>query len=205
MQTLGVQILLGLLGLTVVYLIGAIPIGLLVSRCFRIDIRRHGSGNIGATNVFRTLGKGPGILTFLGDVAKGWAGVWLAQHLGTESSWGAAGALLVIVGHCWSVFLRFQGGKGVATGFGAFLRLAPWAVLPAALVWIAVAASFRYVSLASVVAALCLPAGAFLLGYPTPVLVVSMIVALIVIARHKENLTRLFEGTERKVGSRVSA
>jgi glycerol-3-phosphate acyltransferase PlsY len=205
MQTLGVQILRGLLGLAVVYLLGAIPIGLLISRFFNIDIRRHGSGNIGTTNVFRTLGKGPAILTFLGDVAKGWAGVWLAQQLGSDPSWGAAGALLVLAGNCWSIFLGFQGGKGVVTGFGAFLRLAPWAAFPAALVWIVIAASFRYVSLASMVSTLCLPVGVFLLGYPTPVFVASVIVPLVVIARHKENLTRLFQGTERKVGSRVSA
>jgi glycerol-3-phosphate acyltransferase PlsY len=156
-----------LLGLLAAYLIGAIPVGYVVARLRGgVDIRRAGSGTIGATNVLRTLGKGPAIATLLGDIVKGFAAVSVASALGAAPAWAAAGAVLAIVGNCWPVFLRFRGGKGVATGFGAFLALAPWATGPAALVWVLVVATFRYVSLGSVMACLCLPLGVAVLGYP---------------------------------------
>ena len=133
------------LGLLVVYLIGAIPVGFIVARfAGGMDIRRAGSGNIGATNVLRSVGKVAALLTLLGDIGKGYLAVAAARQLGPEPAWAAAGAVLAIVGNCWPVFLRFRGGKGVATGFGAFLNLALLATAPAALVWIVVAASFRY-------------------------------------------------------------
>lgn len=195
---------LSLLGLALVYLVGAVPVGYLVSRAFGLDIRQHGSGNIGATNVLRTLGKGPAALTFAGDVAKGWVAVWVAEAIGPEPWWGASGALLAIVANCWSVFLGFRGGKGVATGFGAFLRLTPLATLPAILVWGAVVLAFRYVSLASLTAGACLPLGAFLLGYPLEAMLAALGALLIIMARHRDNLARLFSGTERKMGQGVS-
>lgn len=194
-----------LLGLLLAYLIGAIPVGFLVARGFGgLDIRRAGSGNIGATNVLRTLGKLPAILTLLGDVAKGYAAVSAARVL-VPAPWGAAaGATLAIVGNCWPVFLRFRGGKGVATGFGAFLALTPWAAGPAALVWVVVAASFRYVSLASVMACVCLPLGVVLLGYPWATGVAAVVAALIIVLRHRANLGRLVAGREPRLGERAS-
>lgn len=196
---------LSLLWAGLVYLIGAVPVGYLVSKVFGgLDIRRHGSGNIGATNVLRTLGKGPAALTFAGDVAKGWVAVWLAEAIGPEPWWGSAGALLAIAGNCWSVFLGFRGGKGVATGLGAFLRLMPLATLPAALVWGVIALTFRYVSLASMSATLCLPLGAVLLGYPAHVVLAALGAVGIVVVRHRDNLARLFAGTERKLGKGAS-
>jgi glycerol-3-phosphate acyltransferase PlsY len=195
---------LTLAGLVAVYLLGSIPIGYVVAKCFGgVDIRQRGSGNIGAANVLRTLGKGPAALTFLGDVIKGWVAVWGAEALGPEVWWGAAGALLAIVGNCWSVFLRFEGGKGVATGFGAFLRLTPWAVLPAILAWAAVTLAFRYVSLASVSASVFLPLGVFFLGYPATSALAAAGAALVVVIRHLDNLFRLCQGTERKLGDRA--
>jgi glycerol-3-phosphate acyltransferase PlsY len=197
---------LTLAGLLAVYLLGAIPIGYLLARWFgRVDIRQQGSGNIGATNVLRTLGKGPAAMTFLGDVGKGWLAVWVAEAVGPEAWWGALGALLAIVGNCWSVFLRFKGGKGVATGFGALLRLAPLATLPALLVWAAVIFAFRYVSLASVAAAVCVPVGVLLLGYPAPAALAAAAVAALVVFRHRDNLVRLLQGTERKLQTRAPA
>lgn len=196
---------LSLVWLGLVYLVGAVPVGYLVTRAFGgMDIRRHGSGNIGATNVLRTLGKGPAALTFAGDVAKGWVAVWLAEAIGPEPWWGAAGALLAVVANCWSVFLWFRGGKGVATGLGAFLRLLPLATLPTVLVWAVVALTFRYVSLASLTASVCLPLGAFLLGYPGQAILAAAAAVLIVLVRHRDNLARLFSGTERKLGERAS-
>lgn len=189
-------------GLLLVYLVGAVPVGYLVGRLVGVDIRRQGSGNIGATNVLRTVGKGPAVLTLLMDVAKGYGAVWIALTLGREPWWGGVGAVLALAGNCWPVFLGFRGGKGVATGLGAFLKLAPLAVLPAVLVWVAVALTFRYVSLASVTAMACLPLGAFLLYHPSSG-VAALAAALIVLVRHRENLARLVAGTERKLGERV--
>jgi glycerol-3-phosphate acyltransferase PlsY len=144
------------------------------------------------------------VVTLLGDTAKGWGGSWLAGALGgPEHGWAAAGALLAVVGHCWPFFLGFAGGKGVATGLGAFLFLAPLATAFAALVWAAVAVAFRYVSLASLAAAACLPPVIFFLGYPSASALAAAATAVIVAARHRENIARLLSGTERKLGARV--
>jgi glycerol-3-phosphate acyltransferase PlsY len=189
------------LGLAVAYLIGAIPVGFLVARAFGLgDIRGHGSGTIGATNVLRTVGRGAAILTLVGDIVKGAAAVWLGGLL----SGGAVApcAVAAVVGNCWPVFLRFRGGKGVATGFGALLALVPMALAPAILVWLAITASFRYVSLGSVLAALCVPLGALMLAYPWPSVAASTLVAAIIIVRHRENIDRLLSGSERRLGER---
>ena len=196
---------LSLAGLVLVYLVGAVPMGYLVARVLRVDIRAHGSGNIGATNVLRTLGKGPAVITLLLDVAKGYAAVWVALALGPEPWWGSVGALVAVAGNCWSVFLGFRGGKGMATGLGAFLHLMPLAALPVVLVWAAVAATLRYVSLASMAAALCVPIGAVLLGrYHWSEALAALAVALFIALRHRDNVARLLSGTERKLGERVS-
>ncbi len=191
------------LGIALAYLIGAIPIGFLIARVFGLgDIRGHGSGTIGATNVLRTLGRGPAALTLVGDIVKGAGAVWLGGLL----SGGAVApcAVAAVVGNCWPVFLSFRGGKGVATGFGALLALVPMAVAPAIVVWLVITASFRYVSLASVLAALCVPLGALMLRYPGPSVAASVLVAVIVIARHRENIDRLLSGNERRLGERTA-
>ncbi len=190
---------LSLLALPLAYLIGAIPIGYLIARSRGTDIRQIGSGNIGATNVLRGLGKGAALATLLGDVAKGALAVHLGLWLGGARSWGAAAAVLAVVGNCWSPFLAFKGGKGVATGLGTILRLIPWATLPAALVWVVILLTFRYVSLASVTAAAGLPLGLLLLGASWPVLMSGLLIAAVIILRHGENLGRLFQGTEPKL------
>jgi acyl phosphate:glycerol-3-phosphate acyltransferase len=191
------------IGAVLAYLIGAVPVGFIVSRLFGGgDIRRAGSGNIGATNVLRTLGKLPAIVTLLGDVGKGYLAVSVAGSLAPAGA--PAGAVLAIAGNCWPVFLRFRGGKGVATGFGAFLALAPWATAPAGLVWLVVAASFRFVSLASVMACLCLPLGVALLGYPRACVGAAILAALIIVWRHRQNIGRLARGTEVRLGERAT-
>jgi len=195
------------LGLVAAYLIGAIPIGYIVARLTGgLDIRASGSGGIGATNVLRTVGKGPAIATLVGDVAKGFIAVSVACAFDASPAWAAAGAVLAIAGNCWPVFLRFRGGKGVATGFGAFLALAPWATVPAALVFAVVVATFRYVSLGSVMAVACLPIGVLALGYPRPFVAAAVATAIIIVYRHRENVARLFKGSEPRLGRRpVSA
>ncbi|MBI3028932.1 MAG: glycerol-3-phosphate 1-O-acyltransferase PlsY [Candidatus Rokubacteria bacterium] len=196
---------MSLAGLVLVYLVGAVPVGYLVARVLRVDIRTHGSGNIGATNVLRTLGKGPAAITLLLDAAKGYTAAWIALALGPEPWWGGVGAVLAVTGNCWSVFLGFRGGKGMATSLGAFVYLMPLAVLPAILVWVAVAATLRYVSLASLAAALCVPIGAALLRrYHWSSALAGLAVALIIALRHRDNVARLLSGTERKLGERVS-
>jgi acyl phosphate:glycerol-3-phosphate acyltransferase len=189
------------------YLIGAIPIGWLVARALGVgDIRRHGSGTIGATNVLRTLGWLPAVVTLLGDVAKGYAAVVLAARLtASEPTAVAAAAVAAVVGNCWSVFLGFRGGKGVATGLGALLTLVPWATLAALPVFIVIVASFRYVSLGSLLGALCVPLGAAVLGYPLVYVLAALAVALIIVGRHHANIGRLLAGTESRLGQRSPA
>jgi glycerol-3-phosphate acyltransferase PlsY len=195
------------LALTAAYLLGAVPIGYLVARAFGMsDIRRHGSGNIGTTNVLRTLGRLPAALTLLGDVAKGFAAVALGAALGGgEPGVTAMSAFVAVAGNCWSVFLGFRGGKGVATALGTFIRLVPWAALPAGLVWVAILASFRYVSLGSITASVCVPIGAVLLGYPASFALAALAVSAVVIVRHRDNIARLLSGTERRLGERATS
>ena len=195
------------LALGAAYLVGAIPIGYLVGRAFGIaDIRRHGSGNIGATNLLRTAGRVPAVLTLVGDIAKGWTAVAVgALVAGSDPAITALSAVAAVIGNCWSIFLGFRGGKGVATGFGALLRLVPLATLPAAVVWLAVTIVFRYVSLGSLVAAICVPVATLLLArYPGAYVVAAAAVAAIVVGRHHENIARLLAGSERRLGSRAA-
>ena len=195
------------LALLAAYLIGAIPVGYLVARAFGgTDIRRQGSGNIGAANVLRTLGPLPGALTFLGDVAKGYGVVALARALlGGDGTAVAACGALAVVGNCWPVYLWFRGGKGVATALGAFLGLMPLVMIPAALVWLLIVATSRYVSLGSVLAAISVPVGALLGRYPGAFVTAAVVVATIIVARHRDNIARLLSGTERRLGQRASA
>lgn len=195
------------LAVIVAYLVGAIPVGYLVAKAFGAgDIRRQGSGTIGATNVMRTLGRLPGILTLLGDIAKGYGAAAVGAAM-VEGGPGVAAACAVaaVVGNCWSVFLGFRGGKGVATGLGAFLRLVPWAAVAAIPVFVVVAATTRYVSLASLVAACLVPVGALALGYPTLFVLACVAVAAIVVLRHRDNIARLASGSERRLGGRGGA
>ena len=196
-----------LLGAVVAYLVGAIPIGFLVARAFGIgDIRRHGSGNIGMTNVLRTAGKTPAILTLVGDVAKGAAAVAIGGAVvGADPLGPAVSAVAAVIGNCWSVFLGFRGGKGVATGLGAMLWLVPWAILPSAIVFVAVVATTRYISLGSLLGAVGVPIVALILGYPRAAVVAAAVVALIIVARHHQNIARLRNGTESRFGQRAQA
>ena len=189
------------------YLIGAVPIGWLVARAFGVsDIRRHGSGTIGATNVLRTLGRLPAVVTLLGDVLKGYVAVALAARFTQGDPVAVAlAAVAAVGGNCWSVFLGFRGGKGVATGLGALLLLVPWATLAALPVFVAVVATSRFVSLGSLLGALCVPLGAALLGYPRASVIAALAVALIVVGRHHANIARLRAGTESRLGQKSTA
>ncbi len=196
------------------YLLGSIPFGFLLVRIFRKeDIRSKGSGNIGATNVIRSGARGLGALTFLLDVCKGYlavlAGGYLAARIGgTYGNAVALAAIFAILGHIYTVWLRFKGGKGVATAFGVFLALAPWAALASLGVFAVVFALSRYVSLASILGAVAFPLFALLLPHATYGLwltVVMFLAPVIVIAKHHENIGRLLHGTEYRFGKAKAA
>ena len=194
------------------YLLGSIPFGYLLVRFFRKeDIRQQGSGNIGATNVMRSGSKGLGAVTFLLDVSKGYGAVWLcgawALHAGlasdVHSNVVAIAALFVVLGHIYTVWLGFKGGKGVATAFGVFIALAPWAALAGLAVFVLVFAASRYVSLGSIVAAMAFPVFALILPHLTRTPLenaVLFVIPLIVILRHRQNIGRLMNGTEYRFG-----
>ena len=179
---------------------GAVPVGYVVARLFGVDIRRRGSGNIGATNVLRTAGWTPAVATLVGDITKGYAATWIGSHAAPGPAWAGAAAVLAVVGNCWPVFLGFRGGKGVATGLGAVLRITPWAVVPAAAVWLVLVTSLRFVSLASICAVIGLPLAILALGYPPVLAAAGLAIAVIVVARHHENIRRLLVGTENRFG-----
>ena len=143
------------------------------------------------------------MLTLVGDIVKGYLAVTAARAIGIGAWAAPAGAVAAVAGNCWPVFLAFRGGKGVATGLGAFLALIPWAVAPAAGLWIVVTALSRYVSLASIVACVSLPVGAALLGYPRQAVIAAAVTAAIIIWRHRENIARLASGSEHRLGERA--
>jgi acyl phosphate:glycerol-3-phosphate acyltransferase len=204
---------LWLLTLAIAYLLGSIPFGYILVRIFRKeDIRATGSGNIGATNVARSGGKGLGILTLLFDLLKGVAAVEIAAHFapgtpGYPSDLAVAAGIAAVLGHVFPIWLGFKGGKGVATALGVFLALAPLAALSALGVFIVVFVITRYVSLASILAAVMLPVFC-LLWMPdrSPVFVGGIIfLALLVIAKHHSNIARLMQGTESRFGRKKSS
>lgn len=180
------------------YVLGSVPIGFLVARYWgHIDIRQYGSGNIGTTNVFRTLGFYPGSMVLIGDIGKGVIAVLLGKWLGGEQAALLAG-LAAILGHSWSIFLSFKGGRGVATGAGVFLALTPKVILIAALIWILVIAITGYVSLGSIIAAGSLPILMLIFRESSILLFFACIAVLFVIYRHRPNIKRLLDGTEHK-------
>ncbi len=195
------------------FLLGSIPVGYLLVRIFRRqDIRSVGSGNIGATNVLRAGGKGLGAATFVLDVLKGCSAVWLGAWLGgimlpmlPNRDLQALAALFAVLGHMYTPWLGFKGGKGVATGFGVFLVAAPWAALSAIGVFAVVFAITRYVSIASIIGAASFPVFAWFLTSgerPKFFIVVQCSVALLIIIKHHQNIRRLATGTESRFGAK---
>lgn len=182
------------------YLVAAIPTGLVLSRLLGYDDVRHkGSGNIGATNVYRVAGKLPGVLTLLGDILKGLLPLLLIERLlaPTPAQLGLLG-VVAIVAHCYPVYLRFRGGKGVATAVGIFLVLAPQALLGALVVFLLAVGLSRYISLGSVLAAASMPLFVLAFDRPQPLIVSTLLIALLVIWRHRSNVRRLLAGTENR-------
>ena len=182
------------------YLIGSIPNGLIIGRNFyNIDLRQFGSKNIGATNAFRTLGPWPALWVFLTDALKGVAGVLIGQYLGGTALAELAGGIGAIAGHNWSAFLKFKGGRGVATGLGVIAMLAPEVTLIVFTVWAVIVYWTRYVSLASIVAAALVPISMWLLHAKQEFFYFGILAALFVIIRHRPNIERLLKGEEPKI------
>jgi len=184
----------------VAYLIGSIPFGyLIVRRKIGADIRQTGSGGTGATNVSRRAGKAAGILTLLLDAAKGSVAVLIAKAVAGDDWVIAAAAIAALVGHIFPVWLGFRGGKGVATGVGIFLVLAPVALLCAGVVFVAIVALTRYVSLGSIVAAILIPVFVWLLSDLRPLLIAATVGAALIVFAHRGNIQRLASHTESRI------
>jgi glycerol-3-phosphate acyltransferase PlsY len=199
------------------YLFGAIPFGLLVARWKGVDIRKAGSGNVGATNVFRSVSKPLGITTFLLDAFKGFAPAFFFPGLLARATGGTNSEMLAVVygvaavaGHNWPIYLRFKGGKGIATSTGALLGFAPPAALIGLGTWLAVFLVSRYVSLASIAACVVVPAAGWVLwarhSMDTPAIPITLtVLGGVGIWRHKSNIQRLLDGTEHRFGKQKSA
>jgi acyl phosphate:glycerol-3-phosphate acyltransferase len=191
--------MIALLSLLLAYVLGSIPFGfLLVKWRTGKDIRASGSGNIGATNVLRTTGVWTGVLTLVLDIAKGYVAVWIADLASAGSPfWMSLAALAVMAGHTFPIFLRFQGGKAVASFLGAFLRLAPLATIAIVVVFIAAVAWSRHISLGSIVAAGTFPLALWLIVKPPLIVILASIAAaVLIIYRHRKNIQRLRQGNE---------
>lgn len=192
------------------YLLGSLNAALIVSKVFyKKDIRQYGSGNAGLTNVLRTFGKGAAAAVLVLDVLKGILACVIGQLLtGNIENVGWAGMYLggfaAVIGHNWPVFFGFKGGKGVLTSFAVILYISPLPALICLGVFITVVALTRYVSLGSIIAALCWPIASIFFDLPALMLVIAVIMVVMIIIRHKDNITRLFQGTEKKISLKKS-
>jgi acyl phosphate:glycerol-3-phosphate acyltransferase len=186
------------------YLIGSIPFALILARRWGAgDLRRTGSGNLGAANVMRASGVTAGVLVAALDMLKGAASVWLAERFSPNGAAPAAAGLAAIVGHIYPVWLRFRGGKGVATACGVFSVLTPLAMPPALVIFTAAVWLTKYISLGSLLASLALPPIAYAIGSPAPTVIAALASAVVIVFRHRSNLMRLRTRTERRIGARV--
>jgi len=182
------------------YLLGSIPTGLILAKLFsKVDPRKLGSKNIGATNIFRTAGKALGIFTLIGDLLKGAIPVWIAIHWGESDLWIAASGLTPFLGHVFPIFLGFKGGKGVATALGVYLVISPIAVLIEFIIFAGIIWKWRFISLGSIACATTIPILiAFFRSDSQFYFVLSVIIAALILYRHQSNISRLLQGTENK-------
>jgi glycerol-3-phosphate acyltransferase PlsY len=191
------------IAIIVAYLIGSIPFALILARRWGTDLRLVGSGNVGAANVLRSSGVKAGVLVALLDMAKGAVSVWIAERVAAGSALPAAAGVAAIVGHIYPVWLKFRGGKGVATACGVFSMLTPVALPPALAIFGAAVWMTKYISLGSVLASLALPPLAYALGSPPAAVVAAIAAAAMIVFRHRSNVRRLRTGTERRIGARI--
>lgn len=186
-----------LMKLLLAYVVGSIPTGLIIGKTFyKKDLREYGSKNIGSTNAYRVLGIKGALFVFIGDALKGAIGVSLFKP---DPILMVIGGILAMVGHNWSLFLKFKGGKGVATGLGLLLVLVPKISLIVIAIWVVIVGFSKYVSLGSIIAAISVPVLMYLFDKPMPFFVFGIVAALFVVIRHKANIKRLMAGEELKV------
>ena len=183
----------------IAYLVGSIPVGVLVSRLRGKDPRQVGSGNIGATNVMRTAGKALGIITLLGDVLKGFLPTGVALYAGLSDQLVVAVGLAAFAGHIFPLFLRFRGGKGVATALGVYLALNPLAILFSVIVFVLVLLKWRYVSAGSLAGTVLMPLFLYVLKAPEIYVYVSLVIGALIVLKHRDNIKRLAAGSEHKL------
>ena len=188
--------------LVAAYLFGSIPFSYLIARRRGVDVRRVGSGNVGATNVLRSVGRGAGLAAFALDFLKGTVATLVARSVEPGGALPALAAAIAVLGHMYPVWLRFRGGKGVATGAGAFLPIAPLPTVAALVAFGLTLAATRYVSLGSLVGCATLAALAFALDGPSVVAFAATATALLVLWKHRANLARIAQGTESRLGAR---
>ncbi len=187
------------------YLLGSIPTGILLAKAFSdVDPRTQGSGNIGATNVYRTAGKKLGVITLLGDILKGLIPVIVARNALDSYFWVGAVALAAFLGHLYPIFLKFKGGKGIATGLGAFLALAPLSAALSFLVFLAVVYKWRLISLGSLTATAAFPVFLAVLDRHKIFLPFAIVIGILIFYRHRENIERLLAGRENKLGQKTN-
>ena len=182
------------------YIFGSIPSGVIISRRFAsIDPMKEGSGNIGATNVYRTAGKAYGIITLIFDILKGLAPVLIAKSFINSEVWIATIGFFAFIGHLYPFTLKFRGGKGVATSLGIFIGLTPLAILPIIIIFLTIIIIFRIASIGSIISSIIIPISIWIFRYPDEYIILSILVALFIIYRHKENIKRLYRGVEKKI------
>ena len=188
--------------LVVAYLLGSIPFSYLVARRKGIDVRTVGSGNVGATNVMRSAGRAAGLTAFALDFLKGSLATWLALRMAGPTA-AAAAAVIAVIGHMYPVWLSFKGGKGVATGAGAFLPILPVAAVSGLAMFAVVARLTRYASVGSIVGTTALPVVAFLMRAPAASCAAAAVAAVLIVWKHRENVRRIAAGTETRLGARA--
>jgi glycerol-3-phosphate acyltransferase PlsY len=185
------------------FLIGSIPIGLLIARSKGVDLRKVGSGNIGATNVMRAVGKEAALLTLLGDMAKGAIAVGIAKLLSLGTIYEGLLGLSAILGHNFSIFLIFRGGKGVATSIGVLFVFSPYVALFTIIVWLLTAKWTRYSSLSALLSFGLLPLSIYMIDYSREKMIIGIVITVLIFLRHTANIKRIIQGTETKTGEKL--
>lgn len=184
------------------FILGSVPFGVIIAKVKGINLKKAGSGNIGATNVLRVMGKGSAALTLLGDMLKGAAAVAIGSYLSVGPAYEGAMGISAILGHNFSLFLRFKGGKGVATSIGVLLIYSPKVAILTLMIWLFVALMTKYSSLGAIMSFGLLPVNVYLFDYSKAKLSVAAVIALLILSRHIGNIERLIKGVERKIGER---
>jgi glycerol-3-phosphate acyltransferase PlsY len=190
---------MNILWIIVSYLVGSIPVGIILAKMRGTDPRKVGSGNIGATNVMRAAGKTIGIMTLAGDILKGFIPTAIMLHYEQPAIIVAATGLATFIGHLFPVFLKFKGGKGVATAVGVYLAVSPLAILINVVIFVFVLLKWRYVSLGSLVGTALMPAAFLILNQPREYIFLSIIVGIFIFLKHRDNIKRLLDGKENKM------